>query len=46
MNRATIAFAGAAFLVAFGGLSAEKAFAAIDMGTLVLILSMMIITAT
>lgn len=45
MNRATIAFAGAACLIALGGLSAAEAFAAIDMGTLILILSMMIITA-
>lgn len=45
MNRATIAFSGAAFLVVLGALSAEEAFAAIDLGTLVLILSMMIITA-
>lgn len=45
MNRATIAFSGAAFLVALGALSVEEAFAAIDLGTLVLILSMMIVTA-
>ncbi len=45
MNRATIAFSGAAFLVVLGALSAEEAFAAIDLGTLVLILSMMIVTA-
>jgi len=45
MNRATIAFAGAAFLIALGGISAEEAAAAIDLSTLILILSMMIITA-
>jgi Na+/H+ antiporter NhaD/arsenite permease-like protein len=45
MNRATIAFSGAAFLVALGALSVKEAFAAIDLGTLVLILSMMIVTA-
>ncbi len=45
MNRATIAFSGAAFLVLLGALTAEEAFAAIDLGTLVLILSMMIVTA-
>ncbi len=45
MNRATIAFAGAAFLIALGGISAEEAAGAIDLSTLILILSMMIITA-
>uniref|UniRef100_A0A7C3E7R9 Anion transporter n=1 Tax=Gracilinema caldarium TaxID=215591 RepID=A0A7C3E7R9_9SPIR len=45
MNRAAIAFAGAAFLIALGGLSAEEAAGAIDLSTLILILSMMIITA-
>jgi Na+/H+ antiporter NhaD/arsenite permease-like protein len=45
MNRATIAFAGAAFLIALGGISAEEAAKAIDLSTLILILSMMIITA-
>lgn len=45
MNRATIAFSGAAFLIALGGISAEEAAAAIDLSTLILILSMMIITA-
>ncbi|ULQ60460.1 hypothetical protein K7I13_03885 [Brucepastera parasyntrophica] len=45
MNRATIAFSGAAFLVAIGVLSFNDAAAAIDLGTLILILSMMIITA-
>ena len=45
MNRATIAFSGAALLVALGALPAEEAFAAIDLATLILILSMMIITA-
>lgn len=45
MNRATIAFAGAAFLIALGGISAEEAAMAIDLSTLILILSMMIITA-
>ena len=45
MNRATIAFSGAAFLLALGALSTKEAFAAIDLGTLILILSMMIVTA-
>jgi len=45
MNRASIAFTGAAFLVALGALPLEKALDAIDLGTLILILSMMIITA-
>lgn len=45
MNRATIAFSGAAFLVALGALSIHDALGAIDLNTLILILSMMIITA-
>ncbi len=45
MNRAGIAFAGAAALIALGAISAEEASASIDLGTLILILSMMIITA-
>ncbi|QQO08272.1 anion transporter [Breznakiella homolactica] len=45
MNRATIAFSGAAFLVALGALTMEEAVAAVDLGTLILILSMMILTA-
>jgi Na+/H+ antiporter NhaD/arsenite permease-like protein len=45
MNRATIAFSGAAFLVAIGALSIQDALGAIDLNTLILILSMMIITA-
>lgn len=45
MNRATIAFSGAAFLIALGALSMKEAFSAIDLGTLILILSMMIVTA-
>lgn len=45
MNRAGIAFAAAAALIAMGAISAEEASASIDLGTLILILSMMIITA-
>lgn len=45
MNRAGIAFAAAAALIALGAISAEEASASIDLGTLILILSMMIITA-
>lgn len=45
MNRVTIAFSGAAFLVAIGALSIQDALGAIDLNTLILILSMMIITA-
>lgn len=43
MNRATIALAGAAALVALGTLTPEAAFEALDLDTLVLIFAMMII---
>lgn len=45
MNRATIALVGAATLAAIGAISADQAYAALDMGTLVLLLAMMIINA-
>ncbi|MBL8968906.1 MAG: anion transporter [Spirochaetaceae bacterium] len=45
MNRATIALAAAALLVAMGSIGLAGAFAAIDMGTIVLLLSMMLIVA-
>jgi Na+/H+ antiporter NhaD/arsenite permease-like protein len=43
MNRATIALAGAAALIALGTLTPEAAFGALDLDTLVLIFAMMII---
>ncbi len=45
MNRATIALAAAALLVAAGSIGLEEAFAAIDLGTVCLLLSMMVIVA-
>ena len=45
MNRATIALAAAALLVAAGSIGLEEAFAAIDLGTICLLLSMMVIVA-
>jgi Na+/H+ antiporter NhaD/arsenite permease-like protein len=45
MNRAAIALATAAALLAIGAISLPDAYAAIDMGTIVLLLSMMIIVA-
>ncbi len=45
MNRATIAFTGAAALVATGAIGAREAFEAVDMETIVLLLSMMILIA-
>lgn len=45
MNRASIAFAGAALLLLTGAIAPEEALKSIDLGTLILILSMMIITA-
>ncbi|MCX7655166.1 MAG: anion transporter [Treponemataceae bacterium] len=45
MNRASIAFAGATFLLLSGAIAPEDALKSIDLGTLILILSMMIITA-
>lgn len=45
MNRATIALAGAVALVAAGAIPLDRAFAAIDLPTLALLLGMMIINA-
>ncbi|HPE87932.1 MAG TPA: anion transporter [Spirochaetales bacterium] len=45
MNRAAIAFAAAAILVAVGAIPLAGAFEAIDLGTIVLLLSMMLIVA-
>ncbi|HPG87548.1 MAG TPA: hypothetical protein PLQ29_12695, partial [Spirochaetales bacterium] len=45
MNRAAIAFAAAALLVAIGAIPLKDAFAAIDLGTIVLLLSMMVLVA-
>ena len=45
MNRATIALVGAALLIVIGALTQEEAFAAIDLGTLVLLFSMMILNS-
>ncbi len=46
MNRAGIAFAGAALLIVIGTLSPEEAFGAVHVETLALILSMMIISGS
>lgn len=43
MNRATIALVGAALLVAVGALTEQEAFAAIDLGTLLLLGAMMVV---
>jgi Na+/H+ antiporter NhaD/arsenite permease-like protein len=43
MNRATISLVGASALIAFGSISLEKAYSAIDLNTIVLLLSVMII---
>jgi len=45
LNRATIAFVGAAILIALKAISLEEAYGAIDLNTLALILSMMMINA-
>ncbi|MBI5931841.1 MAG: anion transporter [Chloroflexi bacterium] len=45
MNRATIALVGAAALIAVGSIQQEEAFAALDVGTLLLLASMMVINA-
>jgi Na+/H+ antiporter NhaD/arsenite permease-like protein len=45
MNRATIAVVGAALLLVSGALTEEEAFEAIDLGTLVLLFSMMILNS-
>src|SRR3954454_23101844 len=43
MNRATIALVGAAALIAVHAIDEKQAFAAIDLGTLMLLFAMMII---
>ncbi len=43
MNRATIALAGAAALIGLGALSEEEVYAALDLGTLMLLFGMMVI---
>jgi Na+/H+ antiporter NhaD/arsenite permease-like protein len=43
MNRATIAFVGASFLIISGAISIDQAYHAIDLNTIVLLLSIMII---
>src|SRR5690606_32939623 len=43
MNRATIALAGAALLVAIGAIHEEDAYAALDMGTILLLGAMMVV---
>lgn len=45
MNRATIALVGAAALVAIGAINEKQAFAALDMGTILLLAAMMVINA-
>lgn len=43
MNRATIALVGAAALIAIGSLNEDEAFAALDIGTILLLAAMMVI---
>jgi Na+/H+ antiporter NhaD/arsenite permease-like protein len=45
MNRATIALVGAAILIAIGAINEKQAFAALDIGTILLLASMMVINA-
>lgn len=45
MNRATIALVGSAFLIALGALSLQEAWLAIDVKTIVFLLSMMVVNA-
>lgn len=45
MNRATIAFVGAACLVGLGSISLREAWQAINAGTIVFLLSIMIVNA-
>lgn len=45
MNRATIAFVGAACLITLGSISLQEAWEAIDAGTIVFLLSIMIVNA-
>ncbi|MDB9372139.1 anion transporter [Nodularia sphaerocarpa] len=45
MNRSTIALVGSAFLIALGALSLQEAWLAIDVKTIVFLLSMMVVNA-
>jgi len=45
MNRATIALVGAAILIAIGAINEKQAFAALDVGTILLLGAMMVINA-
>ncbi len=45
MNRATIALVGAAALIATGAIREQQAYAAIDMGTVLLLAAMMVLNA-
>ena len=45
MNRATIAFVGAAGLVGLGSISLKEAWLAIDAGTIIFLLSIMVVNA-
>ncbi|MGJ5628180.1 anion transporter [Nostoc sp. CALU 1950] len=45
MNRATIALVGSAFLIALGVLNLQEAWQAIDVNTIVFLLSMMVVNA-
>ena len=46
MNRATIALVGSALLIAIGALTEDQAFAALDIGTLLLLAAMMVINVS
>ena len=45
MNRATIALTGAAILIAIGSINEKQAYAALDIGTILLLAAMMVINA-
>ncbi|MBA3869654.1 MAG: anion transporter [Anaerolineae bacterium] len=45
MNRATIALVGAAILIAIGSINENQAYAALDIGTILLLAAMMVINA-
>ena len=45
MNRATIALVGATILIVIGAIPLERAYAALDLDTLILLFAMMIINA-
>ncbi len=45
MNRATIALVGAAILIAIGAINEKQAYAALDIGTILLLAAMMVINA-